>query len=200
MRPEISNQLLLQVIQAWDPANASHWRLYKEELRHDRWFIRGFSGGVAGHSIKHEWFKPCELVEFLLKDRPDLGPDDNFPYLECKKSTNGYWYSDPWGDSASAECMVLRIKSYEYLKAWKESQGTLTAKNIADGFKRQREALHTLIDGISVDTFSLTSGQAIVGYSAPTEVPATYEKICPYCNGSKEVTDWHGKESCQACG
>lgn len=248
MKPEIKNELLLQVLQAWDPDGADQWWVDKcGELRWDTqlcWYMRWPNGDIY---IKHSYMeKAHELVEFLLKDRPDLELGDfSTPYEECVKACDGgHWYSrDPWSDGeVNPKVMVARIKAYEYLREWKESQGPLTAKNIADGFKRQREALQPLIDSrttaINPDDVTLSiDGQAIEGMAcewkcrrhpdekdseyrdrltAAIKVPApyawktktlkgiptpgTYETICPHCNGSKEVTGWYGKESCQACG
>ena len=245
MRPEISNELLLQVIQAWEPDTEDKWSVGRDLMK-GGFFIRDHLGILFPHVEGDPWDEDAKLVEFLLKDRPDLELGDfSTPYEECVKACDGgHWYSrDPWSDGeVNPKVMVARIKAYEYLREWKESQGPLTAKNIADGFKRQREALQPLIDSrttaINPDDVTLSiDGQAIEGMAcewkcrrhpdekdseyrdrltAAIKVPApyawktktlkgiptpgTYETICPHCNGSKEVTGWYGKESCQACG
>lgn len=200
MRPEISNELLLQVIQAWDPTIADDLHVNDcGELRYgeDKWYVRWSNGDmyVPHRSIA----KVSELVEFLLKDRPDLGdPEDRkWPYLECKNTCGGFWTSDPWESIATPDHMIRRIKSYEYLKGWKDTQEHLQLQDrLVECGKINPEDVRLTIDGQTIDRIP---GEPVVGYSAPTEVPTTYEQLCPHCNGSKEVTGWLGKEVCNAC-
>lgn len=186
MRSEISNELLLQVIQAWDPGEADKLSV-SVDLRWNGYFIRESDGHMLQHHESDPWHEASKLVEFLLKDRPDLGLlkgsggwKDEVPEDECLKATNGCWDSDPWEYSTTpVRDLVIRIKAYEYLREWKERQeSTIDPSDVT----------------VTID------GQTIEGIPGEfIEVPATYETICPHCNGTKEVTGWSGKESCNAC-
>lgn len=264
MRPEISNELLLQVIQAWDPAEAGDWFVDDEnELRwgENEWYIRWPDGQVYCYGARSSYRKACKLVEFLLKDRPDLGLldhrrcwKDGVPTYECEKATNVSWDSDPWGSTSRAKNLVKRIKSYEYLKEWKESQESTAKVCQADaiqvrldrGETIQGECLYlekpihlysnSIVHGCEIEC-KLDSWwewkeesrcqQENVDFKDPSyleavscrepeesgvefrqrlrdanpspEVPAIYDRICPHCNGSKEVVGWYGKESCNVC-
>lgn len=203
MRPEISNELLLQVIQAWDPDESGGWEIHSATgtLCAGNFGVRHRDGEMFCHVEASVWRANCELVEFLLKDRPELVGDfdpDRWPYLECKKACNGFWTLDPWESSTTPDHMVRRIKSYEYLKAWKENReiGEQLEKRYDEMVEDQENAINPHDVTLSIE------GQAIEGMEICDDVlsvPATYEKICPHCNGSKEVTGWLGKESCQAC-
>lgn len=277
MRAEISNKLLLKVIQAWDPDEAELWSVDKHgDLRQHTsdgiWYIREPNNEIPPHYPEDDWYEACELVEFLLKDRPDLellkgsgGWKDEVPEDECLKATNGCWDSDPWEYSTTpVRDLVIRIKSYEYLKEWKERQegnmkietpsvaGAMTFRpngpkaisdftggepkqtlyistehplSILNGSKirlskpvpfdmKPGEILSLInCEGIWWETSRVTAidpddvtlsieGQSIEGMEIHDDVlgvPATYDRICPRCNGSKEVVGWHGKESCNVC-
>jgi len=210
MRPEISNELLLQVIQAWDPDEADKWSVDKDkDLMWGDYFIRG-EDHIFSHDERRAWHEASELVEFLLKDRPDLGLIDGpawkeeVPVYKCEKATGASWNSDPWNNGyMEPERIVARIKAYEYLKEWKETQEHLQLQDRlvecgkpecrkpeeSDGEFRRR-----LLGPIPPPS------PRLVSLLREAKIPATYEAICPHCNGSKEVTGWYGKESCQACG
>ncbi len=273
MRPEISNKLLLQVIQAWNPEEADLW--YEDTDGKLRWihqgesyhyYVRHSDGGVLSTCDD----TPQNLVKFLLKDRPKLHCKwDPLVLRKAEKVFGTSWTADPFvgiGYEPNAKTIVSRLKSYEYLKEWKESQegymkpetpsvaGTTVffpngPKTIADftgGEPTQQLSIHTaypitivsdvqirlkgsvnfdmkpgetlsLVDcgGVWCETSRATTinpsdvtltigGQTIERMpvemvSIRTEVPTTYQKICPHCNGSKEVTGWLGKEPCNAC-
>lgn len=203
MRPEISNELLLQVIQAWDPSKAGDWLIRPHgSLVCGDFGIRHGDGEMFAADEGDPWGKHCELVKFLLQDRPALNSHNGFEWdpkvtLHCRREFVECWASDPWRtdfDTPSPSSIVGRIKSYDYLREWKESQGCNPGCKCGD--------IKHMTDEDIVRHF----GEELTGISgADLEIfddhlPATYEQLCPHCNGSKEVTGWLGKESCQACG
>lgn len=237
MRPEISNELLLQVIQAWDPAEAGDWFVDDErELRwgENQWYIRWPEGRIYSYYEASSYYKASKLVEFLLKDRPDLNSEmediwDSEMLSDCRKEFGTSWAINPWTtdlDTPGPADIVRRIKAYEYLKAWKESQEPNwkepeTYEQYCDWCRQKpdcvplslekwseackTEATVTVKRTIPIDPGDVTlsvGGQIIERMEIRDdvlEIPTTYEKICPHCNGSKEVVGWRGKESCQAC-
>lgn len=298
MRSEISNELLLQVLQAWDPSEADKWSVDSDgelcwEISECTRYIRLSGSKMCEHRKDWDWHDAATLVEFLLKDRPDLELCGGRCPKEIKEksleSFDAYWDSDPWESHPPPRSVVVRIKSYEYLKEWKEKQqvndlvrwaytscrtasqaelemmqtaqkvstpsvegcslfrafGPKTVTNFTGG--RTGQALEifatnsniTIVDGPHIrlcgsGDFKMKSGEALYltncsGVWCETsrktvidsndvtlsiegqtiegmeicddilEVPATYAPICPYCNGSKEVVGWSGKEKCRAC-
>ena len=192
MRPNISNELLLRVIQAWNPDEKNAWSVYDGGLLWGVYLLRGQTGFIRGESkgtlLCHDdaiWDEARQEIAFLLKDRPDLelcnGRCPKDTKNKSLESFEAFWDSDPWGPHTPAFSVVKRIKSYEYLREWKESQET--AVNPHD--------VTLTIDGQAIEGMEICDD--VLG------VPVTYEKICPHCNGSKEVVGWLGKESCQAC-
>lgn len=272
MRSKISNELLLQVIQAWDPDGAGD--LYVDgcgELRcgEGSWYVRWPNGDMY---ISHRSIaEASKLVEFLLKDRPDLNPDSKVSWdkdvlSHSRKEWGIAWASDPFSELGAPipSDIVRRLKSYEYLREWKERQegnmkietpsvaGAMTFRpngpkaisdftggepkqtlyistehplSILNGSKirlskpvpfdmKPGEILSLInCEGVWWETSRVTTidpddvtlsieGQTIEGMEIHDDVlgvPATYDRICPHCNGSKEVVGWHGKESCNVC-
>ncbi len=213
MRPEISNELLLQVIQAWDPSKAEDWlvRSHGSLICLD-FGIRHRDGEIFDVDLMSPWRKHCELVEFLLKDRPHLSPNREVEWTRevlksCRKACGVTWSCDPWNrilDRPSFSNIVERIKSYEYLKAWKESRTTnidfkdpsyLESVSCREPEESDDELCARLTAAIKVPALYSWKTKTLKG--VPT--PATYEQLCPHCNGSKEVRGWLGKEVCNAC-
>ena len=96
------------------------------------------------------------------------------------------------------------IKTASEMSEW-HTDTLIPCRNPDEGDAEFRERIKKSIDPrevtLTIDgqTIEMIPGEPVVGYSAPAEVPATYEEICPRCNGSKEVTGWLGKETCNAC-
>ena len=196
MRPEISNELLLQVIQAWDPDKMDSWwvTICNKTLIWESVGIREHNARMCPRD--YPWEEASKLVEFLLKDRPKLHRSwDPKVLRKTEKEIGTSWTADPFvgiGYEPTPKDIVRRLKSYEYLKEWKETQEHLELQDrLVECGKINPGDITLTIDGQTIEGMEI--------YDDVLSVPTTYEAICPHCNGSKEIVGWYGKEVCNAC-